>query len=99
MIWKSEHQDVLKKRGLMIKKIIIFLAIILIPFWMFITFPYLWKFAGGSFAWNNKIIYHGEELFVVPDGCIASFTKDLDKITLYCGDSKRTWVHGEEIEK
>lgn len=99
MTQKLERQDASKKRSLMIKKIIIIVGVLLIPFWMLLLFPYIWKFAGGSFVWDNKIIYHGKELFVIPDGCSASFTKDLDRITLYCGESKRTWVHGEEIKR
>lgn len=83
----------------MIKKIVIFIGILLIPFWMLVSYPYIWKLTGGSFVWDNKAIYQGKELFEAADDCAISFTHELENVTLYCGDNKRTWVHGEEIKK
>lgn len=75
----------------------------IISFLMFSTmiysFPFVWKFFGGTFINGNEIIYKGKTLYVVDEKCYISTTEEMKKITVICKDKKIVWIDGIQQNK
>lgn len=60
---------------------------------------YMLKLSGGSFVLINddrqEIIYNGEVIFNVPENCESTeWIKDLERVTVSCGDVEHIFIKG-----